>query len=138
MNSCEQNYSKAGKKCLVVLYTVTNCHPYLYGREFVLTCDYESVHWMTYINNPGAKLLRWRLRFQDYQYKFEYKQGKLNRVVEALSENLWLSNDTQNLLTQLTPTILTTPINPTNPLPCKTTLKTLRAPYQNLQTSERY
>ena len=70
-----------------MLYAVTNFRPYLYGREFVLACDYEPVHWMTYINNPGARLLRWRLRLQDYQYTFEYKQGKLNRGVEALSEN---------------------------------------------------
>ena len=87
MNSCEQNYSKAEKECLAVLYAVTNFRPYLYGREFVLACDYEPVHWMTYINNPGARLPRWRLRLQDYQYKFEYKQGKLNIGVEALSGN---------------------------------------------------
>ena len=87
MNSCEQNYSKAEKECLAVLYAVTKFRPYLYGREFVLACDYEPVHWMTYVNNPGARLLRWRLRLQDYHYKFEYKQGKLNRGVEALSGN---------------------------------------------------
>ena len=65
MNSCEQNYSKAEKEFLAVLYAVTNFHPYLYGREFVLACDYEPVHWMTYIHNSEARLLRWRLRLQD-------------------------------------------------------------------------
>ena len=59
----------------------------MYGREFVLACDYEPVHWMTYINNPGARLLQWRLRLQDYHYKIEYKQGKLNRGVEAMPGN---------------------------------------------------
>ena len=86
MNSCEQNYSKAEKECVAV-YAVTKFRPYLYGREFVLACDYEPVHWMTYINNQGASLLRWWLRLQDYQYKFEYKQGKLNKGGEALSRN---------------------------------------------------
>ena len=62
MNSCEKNYSKAEKECLAMLYAVTNFRPYLYGREFVLACAYEPVHWMAYINNPGARLLRWRLR----------------------------------------------------------------------------
>ena len=69
---------------------VVRCHelsPIFVGREFVLACDYEPVHSMTYINNPGARLLRWRLRLQGYQYKFEYKQGKMNRGVEALSGN---------------------------------------------------
>ena len=44
MNSCEQNYSKAEKECLAVLYAVTNFRPYLYGREFVLACEYEPVY----------------------------------------------------------------------------------------------
>ena len=64
-----------------------NFRPYLYGQEFILACDYEPIHWITYVENPGARLLRWRLRLQDYQYKFENKQGKLNRGVKALSEN---------------------------------------------------
>ena len=87
MNACEQKYAKAEKECLAVLYAVMNFRPYLYGREFILACDYEPIHWITYVENPGARLLRWRLRPQDYQYKFEYKQGKLNRGVEALSGN---------------------------------------------------
>ena len=87
MNACKQKYAKAEKECLAVLYAVMNFRPYLYGREFILACDYEPIHWIKYVENPGARLLRWRLRLQDYQYKFEYKQGKLNRSVEALSGN---------------------------------------------------
>ena len=87
MNTCEQRYPEAEKECLAVLYAVMNFRPYLYGREFILACDYEPIHWITYVENPGARLLRWRLRLQDYQYKFEYKQEKLNRGVEALSGN---------------------------------------------------
>ena len=58
-----------------------------------MACDYEPIHWITYVENPGARLLRWRLRLQDYQYKIEYKQGKLNRGVEALSANLVTDSD---------------------------------------------
>ncbi|XP_051162217.1 uncharacterized protein LOC127282161 [Leptopilina boulardi] len=42
---------------------------------------------MTYIDNPGPRIQRWRIRLQNYQYKFEYKPGKINRIVEALSTN---------------------------------------------------
>ena len=42
---------------------------------------------MNYITNPWARLLHQRHEFRNYQYKFEYKQGKLNRGVEALSRN---------------------------------------------------
>ena len=96
MNTCEQRYPEAKKECLAVLYTVMNFRPYLYSREFILACDYEPIHWLTYVNNPGARLLRLRLRFQDYQYKFEYKQGKLNRGVEALFGNPTTETDLAN------------------------------------------
>ena len=71
MIACEQKYAKAGKDCLAVLYAVINFRPYPYGRAFILSFDYEPIHWITYVENPGARLLRWRLRLQDYQYKFE-------------------------------------------------------------------
>ena len=62
MNPCEQKYAKAEEECLAVLYAVMNFRPYLYGREFILACDHESIHWITYVENPGARLLQWRVR----------------------------------------------------------------------------
>lgn len=82
LNACEQKYPKHERECLGILYSVENFRPYLYGREFILACEFEPVHWMTYIDNPGP-----RIRLQNYQYKFEYKPGKINRIVEALSNN---------------------------------------------------
>ena len=73
MNACEQKYAKVEKECLAVLYAVMNFRLHLYGREYILACDYEPIHWITYVENPRARLLRWKLRLQDCQYKFEYK-----------------------------------------------------------------
>ena len=87
MNSHELNYDMEEKECLAVLYAVDNFRPYLYGRGFILACDHEPIHWMTYADNPGTRLIKWRLKLKDYQYQFEYKKGKLNKGVEALSGN---------------------------------------------------
>ena len=96
MNDYEQNYSKAEKECLAVLYAVGNFRPYLYGREFILACDHEPVHWMTYVENPGSRLIKWRLKLKDYQYTFEYKKGKLNKGVEALSGNPTIEKESES------------------------------------------
>ena len=87
INDYERNYSPEEKECLALLYAVNNFRPYLYGREFILACDNKPVHWMTYVENPGTRLIKWRLKLKDYQYTYEYKKGKLNKSVEALSEN---------------------------------------------------
>ena len=41
-NSWKQNYSKAEKEFLAVLYAVMNFRPYLYGREFISRPSVES------------------------------------------------------------------------------------------------
>ena len=51
-------------------------HLLFQGYTFLRTELLDSRKGMS--RNPGI---------QDYQYKFEYKQGKLNRGVEALSGN---------------------------------------------------
>lgn len=87
LTSIEQRYYMIEKECLAVLYAVLIFRPFLYGREFILAYDHEPVHWITYADNPGPRLLRWRYRLKDYQCVFKYKKGQLNGGVEALSRN---------------------------------------------------
>ncbi|XP_051155718.1 uncharacterized protein LOC127278183 [Leptopilina boulardi] len=93
LNAAEQNYLKEEKECLAVLYSLEHFRPYLYGPEFVLSCDCEPVHWMNYVENPGTRLQKWRLKLRGYRYKFEYKPGKISRIVEALSNHPVNAND---------------------------------------------
>lgn len=60
---------------------------YLYKREFILTCDNELIHWITYADNTRPRLVCWRHRLKEYQYFFEYKKRKLNLGLHALPEN---------------------------------------------------
>ena len=51
---------------------------------------------MTYVENPGSRLIKWRLKLKDYQYTFEYKKGKLNKGVEALSGNPTIEKESES------------------------------------------
>ena len=75
MTGIEQRYKVTEKECLAVAYAMNNFRPYLYGREFILACDHEPVHWITSAENLGPRLIRWRYRLKDYQFTFEYKKG---------------------------------------------------------------
>ena len=96
LNVNERKYSKTENECLPVLYAVINFRPYLYGRGFVLACDYEPLHWIKYVENLGVRLLRWRIRLQDYLYKFAFMKGNLYKHVEALSVNPITWDDTSS------------------------------------------
>lgn len=37
------------------------------------------------LKDPGSRLLRWRLKLEEYDYKIEYKRGKMNSNADALS-----------------------------------------------------
>ena len=39
-----KKYAETEKECLAVLYAVMNFRPYMYGQEFILTCNYEPIH----------------------------------------------------------------------------------------------
>ena len=83
----EQNYSTTEKECLAILYAILHFRPYLYGRKFTLVSDHEPLRWINSINDPGQRLVRWRLKLRDYEYEFVHKSGKLNTNADALSRN---------------------------------------------------
>ena len=59
----------------------------MYGRKFTLMSDHEPLKWIDLVKDPGQRLIRWRLKLQDYEYTFKYKPGKLNINADALSRN---------------------------------------------------
>lgn len=42
--------------------------------------------------DPSSKLVRWRLKLEEYQYEIVYKPGKLNANADGLSRNPILYN----------------------------------------------
>jgi hypothetical protein len=38
------------------------------------------------IKDPGSRLLRWRLKLEEYEYKIVYKRGALNTNANALGK----------------------------------------------------
>ena len=87
MKPAEKNYGTTEKECLAIIYAVLHFRPYLYGREFTLISDHEPLKWIDSVKPPVRRLIRWRTRLREYQYKFLHKPGRLNVNVDALSRN---------------------------------------------------
>lgn len=87
LNSAERNYSTTEKECLAIVWSVNEFRHYLTGRKFVILSDHRPLQWLNNVTDPGARLLRWRLKLNNYDYSITYTPGKTNYVADELSRN---------------------------------------------------
>ena len=58
----------------------------LYLRyKFKIITDHKPLVWLFNLKEPNSKLLRWKIKLQEFDYTVEYKKEKLNTNADALS-----------------------------------------------------
>lgn len=97
LNKAEGNYSTTEKELLAIIFAVKTFRPYLYGTKFFIVTDHRPLLWVMNVKDPGSRLVRWRLKLEEYQYEIVYKQGILNSNADALSRIPINVINTQNL-----------------------------------------
>ncbi|XP_064551461.1 uncharacterized protein LOC135437463 [Drosophila montana] len=51
----------------------------------VVITDHMTLKWLNSIESPSGRTVRWALELQQFQFDVQYRRGKLNVVVDALS-----------------------------------------------------
>jgi len=87
VNKAEQNYSTIEKELTAIVWACKHFRPYLLGRTFTIVTDHKPLTWVFSVKDPSSRLLRWRLLLEEFHYAIEYKAGKKNVNVDALSRN---------------------------------------------------
>ena len=85
LNPAEKNYSTSEKECLAVVWALQTLRPYLQGETFVVHSDHAALRWLMEIAEPAGRLMRWRLRLGEFDFRIEYKKGLKNTQADALS-----------------------------------------------------
>jgi hypothetical protein len=85
LNKAEKNYSTSEKELLAIVWGVKHFRPYLYGRKFKIASDHKPLTWIMNVKDPGSRLIRWRIKLEEYDYEIVYKKGALNTNADALS-----------------------------------------------------
>lgn len=85
LNSAEKNYSTIEKELLSIVENTKHFRPYLYGRHFKIETDHKPLVWLMSLKDPNSRLVKWRLRLEEFDYQVIYKKGKDNCVADALS-----------------------------------------------------
>ena len=64
----EVRYYTIEKECLAIKLGVEAFRVYLLGREFVVQTDHRSLVWLNKLKDKNARLARWSLILQQYNY----------------------------------------------------------------------
>ena len=85
LNDHEINYSVVEKKLLAIIWATKQFRPYLLGHQFKIVTDHRPLVWLNSLKEPNSKLIRWRLKLEEFDYTVEYKKGCQYVVADALS-----------------------------------------------------
>lgn len=85
LSDCEKRYCQTEKEALALVWAVEHFNIYLYGKEFELVSDHKPLEVIFGRHSkPCARIERWVLRLQSYNYKIIYRPGKSN-IADPLS-----------------------------------------------------
>ena len=79
LTDVERKYSQTEKEALAIVWACERLHLYLYGIEFELLTDHKPLE-MIYStrSKPSARIERWVLRLQQYNFVVKYITGPQN------------------------------------------------------------
>ena len=100
LNNTKRNYPTIEKELLATVWGCKNFRQYLYGRKSTVVTDHRPLIWIFSVKDPSSRLLRWRLKLEEYEYKVKYKKGLVilmpTCLVEFTSQNIVLTDKTIN------------------------------------------
>ena len=81
----EERYSTIEKECLAIKLAVQAFRVYLLGKPFTIQTDHRALEWLNRVKENNARLTRWSLLMQPFQYNLTYRPGWVNGNADALS-----------------------------------------------------
>ncbi len=85
MLSAERNYPVHEQELLAVICALKTWRHYLYGEQFTIETDHESLQYLQTQPQLSKRQIRWLETLSQFTYTMQYKKGKDNIVADALS-----------------------------------------------------
>jgi len=85
LNAAEKNYTTTEQELLAIIWACERFRAYLFGVEFDLITDHKPLTYLSSLNLSSSRLIRWKMRLQEYSFKIEHKAGKEHINADVLS-----------------------------------------------------
>ncbi|CAM5105456.1 unnamed protein product [Natator depressus] len=82
----EQKYVVAERECLAVKWTMETLHYYLLGRRITLVTEHAPLQWMQRNKEKKARVTRWFLSLQPFQFTIQHRAGSHHGNADGLSQ----------------------------------------------------
>lgn len=81
----ETRYSTIEKEGLAIKWALESLRYYLLGREFDVETDHRALSWINTMKDRNARITRWYLDLQPFNFRIRHKPGKTNILADYLS-----------------------------------------------------
>uniref|UniRef100_A0A9J8C7I0 Gypsy retrotransposon integrase-like protein 1 n=1 Tax=Cyprinus carpio carpio TaxID=630221 RepID=A0A9J8C7I0_CYPCA len=81
----ERRYATVEREALAVKWAVLELRYYLLGRPFTLITDHAPLQWMARAKETNARVTRWFLALQDFNFTVQHRAGTANANADGLS-----------------------------------------------------
>jgi hypothetical protein len=84
-NKAERNYSTTDLEMAAIVWAVKQFRPYVLGRHFTIVTNHKPLKWVFSVKDPSSRLLRWRIKLEQYDFTIHYRSGKAISHADFLS-----------------------------------------------------
>ena len=81
----EKQYSIIEQECLAIVLGIKAFEVYLIGKPFVSQTDHRALQWIQRCRDKNARLMRWSLMLELYNFTVQHRKGSQNANADALS-----------------------------------------------------
>jgi hypothetical protein len=81
----QKKISVTERELLAIVWGCKQFRQFLYGTKFTIVTDHKPLTWVFNVKDPSSRLLRWRIKLEEYDYDIVYKPGVRNTNADALS-----------------------------------------------------
>ena len=83
----ETRYSVIERECLAIVWALSKFARYLLAKRFILQTDHRPLQYINSSRTVNARLCRWALLLQQFDFEVFHIKGERNNVADFLSRN---------------------------------------------------